>query len=332
MDVSTISMSSILPYFQSSLHLSHHVLIMNIPVLLSVSIILVCSCQRTVHQPVLEATEQELFDNYVEQRNNRDNMSDSAYFTSGQRLWQVEQQRDPSLIHSFLSVYFDSMQFAGTQFQPRELIRYFYTIDFNNDDQLDIAYEGPTGGEPTMTEFYLQDSLKFRKVFSGYQKVTSLTFDNEMLAYFTLANPGCCADPQIVEYTYSVSFAEPGPAFRLIKTIGFLMATELVKDTFKQPKPFKVKQHNARLRAESIVFEGIINPAWDNNGNIIGLYKTGSTGTALGSKQDSTGAWLFVMMHAINKPDSCVFTTFLEQPTDIYGWMKKEDVGFIGID
>lgn len=296
---------------------------------LSLITFVVCACSQNEKKPdaAVPLTEQELFDAYYVQKDLLEHFAETSFQTLGTGLEDAAPYKDTALIVRFLDDYKDSIEWiSATPLQPEELIRYFYTIDLNNDGQPDLAYQGPTGGEPTVVNFFLQNSLGFQKIFSGYQKISSLTFNDDKLAYFTLANPGCCADPQIVEYTYSVSFRDSIPIVQKIKTIGFVRSTELAKDQFRNPSSIIVKKDNARLRTETIVFEGVVNPAWDNNGNIIGLYKKGSYGSALGSKQDSSGAWLFVLMDARNKPDSCVFQTFLEQPTYIYGWIKKEDV------
>lgn len=296
---------------------------------LSLITLVLYSCSHNEKKPdaAIPLTEQELVDAYFERKDLLEHIAETSFQTLGTRLEDAAPIKDTALIVRFLADYADSLEWiSSTQVSPQDLIRHFYSIDLNNDGLPDLAYQGPSGGEPTVLHFFLQDSIEFKRIFTGYQKITSLTFSEDKLAYFTLANPGCCADPQILEYTYSVSFTESIPSFQKIKTTGYLRSTELVKDQFSHPKSFLVKKDNARLRSESIEFEGIENPARGNNGNIIGLYKKGSYGTALGSKQDSTGLWYFVLMDAWNKPDSCDFQTFLEQPTHIYGWIKKEDI------
>ena len=53
-----------------------------------------------------------------------------------------------------------------------------------------------------------------------------MDYSDNKLHSFTLINPGCCADPQFVEYYFSVEYNDDIPAFVLDKTIGYLSNTE----------------------------------------------------------------------------------------------------------
>lgn len=241
-------------------------------------------------------------------------------------LFRTERNRDTVLLQAFLSANYDSIKYYEEfPYQPADLIKYLYALDFNGDSLLDIFYQGPTGAEPTIIHLFLNRGDYYTKVFSGYQKITNINFEGNKLTSFTLLNPGCCADPQMVEYYYSLSYNDSLPQFNLTRTIGYLSQTEKVKNLFSQPKEFLITFNHAKLRHDSYIMDDIENPLFGNIGNILALYKKGSKGKAIGYKMDNGTEWLYSLMDANNTKENFNYPTFEEQPTQLYGWVLKSD-------
>lgn len=237
-----------------------------------------------------------------------------------------EKKREIQFLTNFIENNYDSVKlYDKFPFSPAMLIDYLYAIDINGDNLLDIFYQGPTGGEPNITQIFLNKGEKFERVFKEYQDVIQMAFKNNKLTLLTLINPGCCADPQIVEYYYKITYKNNSPFFSLDKTIGYLSMTEQVETKFELIREFTSLNKETKLRNNCYFFDDIEHPVYGGNGNIIATYKKGSTGRAIGSKKDADQEWIYVLMDSTNEMVSCDFPTFLEHPTEIYGWILKTD-------
>lgn len=241
-------------------------------------------------------------------------------------LAKTEKNRDTVMLLNFITSYYDSIKlFDEFPYTPEVLVKSVYAIDFNGDELLDIIYDGPTGWEQNVTQLFLNKGTHYEKVFSGFQDVIEADFSNNRLISFTLINPGCCADPQIVEYYYSVTYADNNPQFKLNKTIGYLDGTEKPQKLLTPPKKFYIRKDNTKLRTDCYILDNV-DLVYASNGNVIANYKSGSTGLALGFKKDKNVEWIYAIMDANNKFETSDFSTFKEQPTYIKGWLLKTDI------
>lgn len=241
-------------------------------------------------------------------------------------LSDYEKNRDTIYLQNFLKVYYDSVKlYDKFPYKPNDLVKYLYTIDINGDNLLDIFYQGPTGGEPNITQIYLNHKGSFRKVFKAYQNIVDMKFNKNRLISFKIYNPGCCADPQTVEYNYDVSYKNEELKFSLNNTVGFFYPTEKPKNTFSSVINFCVTSNHSKLRKECYFLDKVEHPVTGGEGNIIATYKKSATGKAIGFKKDGTTEWIYALMVTPKKIESCEFSTFMEQPTEIYGWILKTD-------
>ncbi|MDJ1469502.1 hypothetical protein [Xanthocytophaga flava] len=236
-----------------------------------------------------------------------------------------EKIRDTILITYYAQQLADSLtKRTGLTLSLEEWAKYLHTIDLNGDNQLDLIYEGQSGGEPFLTEFFLIDTLGIKKIFSGYQVVTKMNFKEAKLSSFSIINPGCCTDPAIVEYFYTIKFDSSKVSLTLVNTLGYLNRLEKPTQKLSAPVAFTLKKIS-KLRCEAASFDGFENPVWGNEGNSISLYSIGSKGIVYGSKRYQDEEWLYVSMNPESKPVNSEFPQFLEQPTQLYGWIRKED-------
>ncbi|MEI6264318.1 MAG: hypothetical protein WCP74_04405 [Sphingobacteriia bacterium] len=237
----------------------------------------------------------------------------------------IEKNRDSLLLLKFLTANYKIVKpIADFPYKPADLVKSTHAIDINGDQLLDFVYDGPYSGDYNITQIFLNMGNQYKKVFSGKQDIVEWDFSNKLNS-FTIINPGCCADPGKLEYSYAVSYSGNEPTFKLEKTIGYYNITEKPKSTFSNPKEFTVKTDNAKLRFDCYKLD-IEHPFYGNNGNSIATYKIGAKGKALGSKKDNDNEWVYVIMNAENKIDNCDFSTLKEQPTEIKGWILKTDI------
>lgn len=241
-------------------------------------------------------------------------------------LSENEKNRDTLFLQNFLKLNYDSVKlYTEFQYQPMDLIKYLYAIDFNGDHLLDVFYQGPTGAEGNVTQIFLNKGGNFKKVFAGYQCFMHMTFSKDRLISFRLYNPGCCADPQIVEYDYEVTYQKHEPIFSLNKTIGYLYYTETTENTFNPVRNFVINVDKSNLRHECYFFDDVEHPVYGCKGNITATYKNGAKGTAIGYKKEEQNEWIYVLMDPTTSIENCSFSTFMDQPTYIYGWILKKD-------
>ncbi len=236
-----------------------------------------------------------------------------------------EKERDTLSIIDFLESHISKIfTYEDFPYEPSDLIKHVFLIDINNDGDKDVIYQGPTGGEPNMTVIFLKQDKNYLEVFRQYQDIFEIEFMDEKLNRLALTNPGCCADPQVVDYFYSVSYNDNKPTFKLERTIGYLSGYEKPKNNFSQEKSFTITQDNAKLRNECYELD-TEHPYYGESGNILTTYKKGSTGRAFAEKNENGVFWLYVLMDKKSKFDKNYFPTFKEQPIELYGWIKKNE-------
>ena len=245
----------------------------------------------------------------------------------GPVLSSLEKHRDTILILQFLNQNFDIVKpYPSYPYQPKDVVKSTHAIDFNGDGLLDIIFVGPMVNG-TITEFFLNKGDHYEKVFSGDQFIDRIDFSNNRLDSFTLLNPGCCADPQFLEYNYSVKYLQDKPSFILGVTVGYVLGTQKPQTVLSIPEEFSVVSSRANLRSTCYIFNIIDSSAFDYGryGNLIASYTKGSKGKVLGTKKDRGIEWLYVLMNSDSKIENCDYPSFLKQPTEIKGWILRTD-------
>jgi hypothetical protein len=243
---------------------------------------------------------------------------------------EFETERDTAIINDFFQNNKDSLfrwlGFGGTSDEDIWLTptSNLYTIDINDDGEKDIIYNGGTSGEPNITIILIKQQDEYKKVFEQYQNIIEMKFIDNKLSKLVISNPGCCGDPPVVFYFYDITHNNSNPVFQLYNTIGYASWTEKPENKFSTEKIFYTVSDDAKLRMDCFLLntEHYNNSFYD--GNIIFHYKKGIKGYALAEKTANGKDWLFVRMSAI-KDLKTDFLTFDEQPTEIYGWILKED-------
>lgn len=237
-----------------------------------------------------------------------------------------EKDRDTVVIAELLRTYTSKIfGFEDYPFKQSKLVQYTYLIDIDNNGYKDLVYQGPTGGEPNQVVIFLNQGDSFVEVFRQQQDIFEIGFEGNKLSSLSITNPGCCVDPQVVDYYYQVSFVDSNkPKFELIRTTGYVRGHEKPLSKFSREKKIKVVRAGAKLRAECYELDSE-HPIYGESGNAITTYQKGSTGRALGEKNVNGVIWVYVLMDKRTKFDNDDYPTFKEQPTELYGWIKKSE-------
>jgi len=241
-------------------------------------------------------------------------------------LTKIVTQKDTTALLRFLANHLGLISNNDKEwhYSNQEILPYLFDIDINGDGQKDIIYNGVTIGEGNVTKIIINHNQDFKKVFETMQDVIKMDFANGKLTKLSISNPGCCSDAQVIDFDYAVTFtADNQPAFKLINTIGYTRSHELPKIKYKNSRPFHIKEQTAEIR--DCCFElNTEHPAYGNKGNMIAVYAQNAKGTAIAEKHENGTDWLFVLMDKENKILETQFPSFLEQPTQVYGWIKKK--------
>jgi len=232
-------------------------------------------------------------------------------------LKSFEKNKDIAFLQEFLLAH-DSLIVSEYSFE--EILSHLYAIDINGDNKKDVVFEGPSGSERDVVHIYLNKENNFEKVFTQYQYFRNLKFKNNRLISFSISNPGCCADPQVIDYDYTVSYKNDQPKFDLSKSTGYLEHSQKAITKLPVPTNFTIKKDGAVTRTECYIFD-IEHPFYGPEGNIVSKFKKGDTGMAIASSNEDGQEWLYVLMSPTKAKN--INPTFGEQPTYTYGWILK---------
>ncbi len=239
---------------------------------------------------------------------------------------KFEKDRDTASLMNFLrnnlSLIPDDSSYWP--YKTDEMLKCLYEIDINGDGKKDIIYDGPSSGEGNMTKLFINENGQYKKVLHERQDITQMTFSDGRLSKLTISQPGCCADPQVLDFYYTISYsADKLPKFKLVHTIGYPMSYEALTSKYGNPIPFHTITDHTDLRDCCHVLD-VEHPMFGDKGNMIAIYPKQAKGIALGEKIQDGITWIFVHMAKENKIKETQFPGFLDQPTETCGWIKKE--------
>lgn len=241
-------------------------------------------------------------------------------------LEKIELPKDLTILNRFIDTHPDIETNYEFEDNPRErLFQHLHIIDINGDAKNDIIYQGYSGGEPQITQIFLNNDNEYEKVFTQYQNIHSLKFENNKLVSFKIANPGCCADPQFVEHQYSVTYNKEKPQFRLDKSVGFYIGMEKVKLKYDKPKDFTIVNHGSRLRVDTYILDNVEHPLYGPEGNVISDFQKGIKGKAIGYKNQDGITWINVLLPIDNAFTDYDYHNQKNIPSYTYGWILKSD-------
>jgi hypothetical protein len=237
---------------------------------------------------------------------------------------------------SVLETFSKDCPFCHYKDSMASLIEYkesFHFIDINGDHLPDLIYEGRSGGEGTMVNFYLNRKKRFELIFTDYEKILDLNFLNNKLNAVVIWNYGCCAET--VEFERHFQVDPLSFKFNFIVQRAILQGMDVFESHyskpdgfFSQPVKFRITNQEYALRYSPAISDTVPRDVdiieKDNKGNIIALYNAGSRGYAWAYKTDETGkTWWLVEMEPAVFLSFSRFWDYDEKLTHYYGWMSS---------
>lgn len=201
----------------------------------------------------------------------------------------------------------------------------FHFIDLDKDGDLDLIFDGWSGGEPTCVRIYLNRNDEYHQVLDEYQIIQDLQMDDHGLSSISIEDPGCCSAYIVFNMEYTVFTSKDTMDFVLDSRTARIENTLLPSKKLGKPVRFSVENDFYFLRATpSIDTTDLWYEGRRGTDNIIAKYSKGAEGTAYGHSTDETGrVWWFVEIDPKYKPIDSHFYDFEERPTKLTGWMSS---------
>ncbi len=231
---------------------------------------------------------------------------------------------DADLKYRFMdNVKSDFPFYSESEKWPEEYSEFFHFIDIDNDNDLDLIYDGWSGSEPMMVNIYLNRKGHFSLIFRQYMNINEIEMENNELQRMVIHDPGCCLAIMENWYTYHFNSKRDSVDFWLVDYFTYHNETPKPEILFDKEIKFKVVNSTYHLRiTPEIDNESFYFPD-DSNGNQIMTYTTGEFGYALAEKCDSTGrVWWYVAMDNKEKRHSNVKDPAAFSPKYV-GWMSS---------
>ncbi len=202
-------------------------------------------------------------------------------------------------------------------------------VDLNNDQQTDIIYQGPHGGEGSLIHIFIQSNATFEKVFTVRQGIVKVSWKGELLDRLYICDWGCCDDPTLTNSVYQVSYSDNRLHFQLIwESVELEEFLTKPKTYFDKPKRFEILNVEYKLRANPFIDNTTENHHLKITGNTIGILKKGFQGTAYASSEDETGrTWWYVLVdRKYELKDAYINYPYHEFKPYLIGWISSRYV------
>ncbi|MFL5740417.1 MAG: hypothetical protein ACJ75B_09390 [Flavisolibacter sp.] len=203
-------------------------------------------------------------------------------------------------------------------------------LDLNGDGKEDVIFEGESGGEATEVMIFVSAGQSYKKVFSSFEGIVKMDWENNRLARLYIDDWGCCDDYLVKHMIYQVTYSQANiPNFKKVYQ-GLSIKDGMIPDTLlEKPFRFEVLNDGYKIRSAPTIDDSSAQ-SWDNdqtmkgNGNSIGRLIKGATGTALAKRRDNTGReWLFVQIDEPYLPRNDIIYVDNKFPTKLMGWISS---------
>jgi len=184
----------------------------------------------------------------------------------------------------------------------------FHVLDIDGDKQKEIIYNGFNGSEGEMIVIIESSSSGYKISLKVFGRIVDIS-NNKNTAEFIFLDYSCCGGyvDHLETYRYNAKIR----TFELVKSLAKVDETVLPRNQI-EPIKFKVVNERYNLRLSPEIVTGLTSGSFDfdpiENQNIIAVYSSGDTGTAIAESTDETGrVWWFVIMDSYPDKSKSVF-------------------------
>ena len=155
-----------------------------------------------------------------------------------------------------------------------------------------------------------------------------------------ITNWGCCADYVVTNKIYQLKYQKSTPSFKKIYQSASVLREKKPSDLLENPIRFEILNDDYKIRYAPVFDDSTLNE-WDliidtvahtaiegkGTGTVIGRLEKGTTGTAIGKKEDKSGrVWWYVEIDEKFIPKDKVVYFEDNFPTKIVGWISSRFV------
>lgn len=223
----------------------------------------------------------------------------------------------------FMKMYFTDMNLGNDIY-----LEYFHPTYLNSDTLIDFIYSGPSGGEPTLVTFFINEN---GKLIEKYKTYGGLEIKRKNLPSSTLIfsnyNVGCCDEPLNEYREITVISGSNGIQFIESEKVYYYEDMEF-PDKITLNNWFKVKNEKYTLRATPEINNENHFSYYFENGNVICELTNGDIGYAIASKTDETGRvwWFCIVENNIAKGDAFYHIRKEYSNEKWFGWISSKYV------
>lgn len=251
-------------------------------------------------------------------------LKDTIFFDYNSKInWKdYEVEIDLETKNKFLSK-FDSIYnyVKNDDFYGEKYDSMFHFLHLNGDTLIDVIFEGWSGGEPDICEFYYNTGDTFKLKFQALQYISQITIQDRKLKSFKMLDFGCCAEFVDWETLYEIN----NDTLNILRKRAKVSETIKPENYYKTPVKFMVNNTPYFLRFEpKINNDELYAPYYEGEGNKVAEYKEGDLGIAYAEKIDSTGRkWWFVEMESKIQFNYNIMYNTDNNSAKCMGWMSS---------
>jgi|SRR5690554_2363770 len=219
-------------------------------------------------------------------------------------LWPENENMNSALIEKFIDL--TPQEFQNYRLNEpysltiSDLTKALHIIDLNNDGLDDIIFDGLSGGEPRQISIFINNGHSFDKVFTDYQQISSLKFDQGVLSEIQIKDWACCDGFTETYRLYDVSYIKGAFKFIFIESFMYLDNTTLPEFYWTERKKIKVLNDKYNIRFSPQIDDSTeVYYDWrPTYGNTVGKLEKNTIACAISESTDLTGRiWFFVAIY-----------------------------------
>lgn len=234
------------------------------------------------------------------------------------KIDDAQKYRIVNKMKSQFDYFFDSDYYAK-RFKEK-----LHFTDINNDNRIDVIFNGWSGGEPDITRFFIQTDNGFEKWFEVLQNPLDIKIVDNRINEIIAIDYGCCDSYQVTISKYEVT-----DKLNLVSQTSYINWTD-TKGITIEPIKFEIIRDAYFIRDSPKIDNETENERFETKGNSIGEFVKGQKGIAYKSREDSTGrVWWLMESEPLDSLKNSYFYNETEMKSSYIGWISNRYVKII---
>lgn len=231
---------------------------------------------------------------------------------------KIDDEQKSQIVNNLKSQfdYFFDSDYYAKRFEEK-----LHFTDINNDNRIDVIFNGWSGGEPDITRFFIQTDNGFEKWFEVLQNPLNINIVDNQINEIIAIDYGCCDSYQVTISKYKVT-----DKLNLVSQTSYINWTDMNGTTI-EPIKFEIIRDTYFIRDSPKIDNETENERFETKGNSIGEFIKGQKGIAYKSKEDSTGrVWWLMESEPLDSLQNSYFYNESKIKTSFIGWISSRYV------